>query len=147
MQHKVLYIVSLLALIFLVLVSLGEAFWGGSNNGIHWTSHLFYGICHQIPERTLSIGESLMAVNSRCFGVFTGLLVGWVLIPVISSFTGQKKWPVKLFYVALLIQIIDYTGNLLGFWTNTNLSRLGFGLFLGLSVPVAISDLFYINKN
>jgi len=67
--------------------------------------------------------------------------------PGYLKFYSQKKWPVKLFYVALLIQIIDYTGNLLGFWTNTNLSRLGFGLFLGLSVPVAISDLFYINKN
>jgi len=107
---------------------------------------MFYGICHQIPERTLEINGVLMAVNARCFGIFAGLLAGWLLIPAVSGLTVQKKWPVQLFFVAMLLQIIDYTGNLLGFWTNTNLSRLSLGLFFGLSIPVAISDLFYNNK-
>ncbi|MEX0823326.1 MAG: DUF2085 domain-containing protein, partial [Balneolaceae bacterium] len=86
MQYKKLYGLLLLALMLLVLFSLGKGFWGDSGAvGAHWTEKLFYGVCHQIPERTFTINGSLMAVNTRCFGIFTGLFAGWLLIPVLKN--------------------------------------------------------------
>lgn len=142
MQHKTFYIVLSFALLAIVLFSLGELLWGSSEIR-HWTEWMFYGICHQLPERTYSLGGDFMAVNTRCFGIFLGLWLGWFAIPWLSSLTIGKRWPVWILAGAVILQIIDYSGNLAGVWENTNHSRAVLGLMLGFSVPVAISDLFY----
>lgn len=103
---------------------------------------MFYGICHQIPERTYSLGGYYMAVNTRCFGIFLGLWLGWFTIPWLNSITTGKRWPLWILSVAVLLQIIDFSGNMTGLWENTNHSRAILGLMLGISVPIAISDLF-----
>lgn len=147
MQHKLLYIVVLLGLCILTALSMGELLWGAAKNGIHWTEPFFYGICHQMPDRVIMVDGLKMAVNARCFGIFGGLLAGWFIIPVVIRYTHEKKWPLYLFYLAVMVQILDYTGNQFELWANTNLSRLLLGLFLGSSIAVAISDLFYKQTN
>lgn len=126
---------------------MGELLWGAAKNGVHWTEPFFYTVCHQMPGRTITAEGLSMAVNARCFGIFSGLLAGWIFIPAAARFTRGKKWPVTLFYFAVMVQIIDYTGNQFEFWTNTNLTRLYLGLLLGASIPVVISDLFYKQTN
>ena len=87
-----------------------------------------------------------MAVNTRCFGIFLGLLVGWVSIPYLKSIIAGRRWPMWILAVAVILQIIDFSGNMAGLWENTNHSRAIFGLILGVSVPVAIADLFYLQR-
>ena len=141
MKNKLLYAGVLIALIFLVLFSLGSGLWGG-NSSPHWTEQLFRGVCHQLPDRTFTFMGELMAVNSRCFGIFSGLLVGWMLIPVLKDHITEKKWPLICLLFAGLLQIIDYSGNLFLLWENTNSSRFILGLPLGIFSSVAIADLF-----
>ncbi len=88
-----------------------------------------------------------MAVNTRCFGIFLGLWLGWFTIPLLSSITKGKRWPVWILAVAVILQIIDFSGNMFGVWENTNHTRAVLGMILGITVPVAISDLFYSGKS
>jgi uncharacterized membrane protein len=147
MQQKKLYFSILAALFMLLLFSLGSGFWGGEQAGQHWTEKLFYGVCHQLPDRSLFIFGSSMAVNSRCFGIFFGLFAGWAFIPISLKFTIRRSWPVKLLLVAVMLQIIDFTGNIFQLWENTNLTRVLLGMFLGVSSSLAIGDQFNNNSN
>lgn len=142
MQHKKLYFSIFVALLMLVLFSLGKGFWGVEHSGQHWTEKLFYGVCHQLPDRSFFINGSPMAVNSRCFGIFFGLFAGWAFIPFSLKMTIGRSWPVKLLLVAVILQVIDFTGNLFQLWENTNLSRALLALFLGVSSSLAIGDQF-----
>lgn len=142
MQHKTLYIVLVFCLFLLVLFSLGKGFWGAPETGVHWTEKFFSGVCHQMPDRTYTISGELMAVNTRCFGIFTGLWVGWCFIPFLKSFTVEKKWPYLLLLFAVVIQIIDYSGNMFQLWENTNHSRAFLGFIFGVAMPIFISDQF-----
>jgi len=143
MINKGLYFGLLTSLIALVLVALGKGFWGGSSMEFHWTERLFYGICHQIPERTFFLNDMPMAVNTRCFGVFAGLAGGWAAIPMLSSGLRESKWPVRFLIMAILIQFIDYSGNVLAWWSNTNESRFLLGIILGFSGPLTIASMLY----
>ena len=141
MKYKALYAGILLGLMLLVLFSLGSGLWGGSD-GLHWTEQLFSGVCHQIPNRTFTFMGEFMAVNTRCFGIFSGLLAGWMLIPLLKDMISEKKWPLICLLFAGLLQIIDYSGNLFLLWENTNSSRFLLGFPLGMLSSIVIADLF-----
>ncbi len=141
MKYKLLYTGVLIALSLMVLFSLGSGIWGGEAGG-HWTEQLFRGVCHQIPDRTFVFMGELMAVNTRCFGIFLGLLTGWGLIPLLKNRVFKKKWPLACLLFAGLLQIIDYSGNLFLLWENTNSSRFLLGLPLGMFSSIVIADLF-----
>ena len=145
MKHQSLYLFVFIALGVVLLFSMGEILWG-SSPGKHWTEMLFLGICHNLPDRTFSADGYFMAVNKRCFGIFTGLWFGWGMIPWLKSITDQKKWPIWILLFAVVIQIIDYTGNLFHIWENTNHSRALLGMALGIAVPTALADQFQLQK-
>lgn len=141
--HKLLYLIAVAGSFAVFAFSLGEILWGTSGGpGRHWTEKLFYGICHRLPGRTYHSGELMMAVNTRCFGVFAGNFAGWLFVPFFKKITVGKKWPIFVLLIAILIQIADYTGNMAGIWENTNHSRAFLGAFLGFAVPVSVADMF-----
>lgn len=147
LSHHFLYLIVLACSLFVLAISFGELLWGsGPGTGQHWTEKMFYGICHQLPDRTYSVNGQYMAVNTRCFGIFTGIVIGWMLIPFISKFTVGNRWPVLLLLAAVLIQIADYAGNIIELWQNTNHSRAFLGSFMGLTIPISLADLFYLNQ-
>ena len=145
-SRKALYFyVSLMAAwVLLVLFSLGETFWPEAKPGEqHWTEAMFYGVCHQIPDRTFQVNGRFMAVNTRCFGIFTSLLAGWLMMPLVRRYAAGRRWPGILLLAACLVQVIDFSGNLLQIWVNTNMSRFVTGGLLGVSVPLYLTDLFF----
>ncbi len=146
MKHKLLYFVMLLALFGLVLVSLGGGLWGAEKSIGHWTGNLFRGVCHQMPDRSFMFNDVQMAVNSRCFGVFLGLLSGWILIPAAIYLIKQKTWVLWFLFLAVIVQIIDYSGNLLQLWENTNSSRAVLGWLFGLAAALTLFDQFQTNN-
>lgn len=142
MGNLKLYLFLLASITVMLFLSLGGGIWGAEQSIGHWTGTLFQSVCHQNSERSLSFMGSPMAVNSRCFGVFLGLWVGWMLIPIFLKRKLQRKWVLAVLLFAVMLQIFDYSGNLIGAWTNTNISRVVLGGILGLSVSAAISGLF-----
>lgn len=142
MANKNLYYALLVAFAGMVFLSLGGGIWGAEQSINHWTGVLFQSVCHQDPTRSLSVFGAPMAVNSRCFGIFAGILAGWILIPVLSANNFKNNWGLVILLFAVMLQILDYSGNLLGYWVNTNISRVVLGSFLGIAVSLSLSDFF-----
>jgi uncharacterized membrane protein len=143
MANRKLYYFLLFALFGLVFLSLGGGIWGAEQSINHWTGVLFQSVCHQDPTRSLSVFGTPMAVNSRCFGIFTGILIGWIAIPLLTAINFKNKLGLVVLLFAVMLQILDYSGNMLGYWENTNISRVLLGSFLGVAVSLSLSDFFH----
>lgn len=147
LSNQFLYLFVLLCVLFVFLVSFGEVLWGSSSFAErHWTEKMFFGICHQLPDRTYSVDGILMAVNTRCFGIFLGIVAGWIAIPLVGTFAEDRRWPVILLLLAVTLQIVDYFGNIAELWHNTNHSRALLGALFGIALSVSISDMFVKRK-
>lgn len=131
----------------MVILSLGGGLWGAEQSIGHWTGRLFERVCHQNPLRSLQVNGVPMAVNSRCFGIFFGLWTGWLSIPFVVRvyIQAQKNWRMWFLFLAVMLQIIDYTGNEI-LWVNTNATRAALGFILGVAVTQFLSDLFQTQK-
>lgn len=143
MTNRKLYFILLVAFSGMVFLSLGGGVWGAGQSINHWTGVLFQSVCHQDPTRSLYLYGAPMAVNSRCFGIFAGILIGWLIIPLLSAINFKNKQGLVVLLFAVMLQILDYSGNLMGYWENTNLSRVLLGGFLGVAVSLSLSDFFY----
>lgn len=98
----------------------------------------FSYICHQIPERSLAFYGYPMAVCSRCFGVYFGLVVGVVIYPLWRPVDETE--PVRRFWLllSLIPMTIDWSLTAFGIWENTHLSRFITGLILGIACATFI---------
>jgi uncharacterized membrane protein len=130
-----------LGLSIMLILSLGGGLWGEQQSTAPSTPMLFEIICYHDPVRSFSFKGTPMAVNSRCFGIFSGLWAGWLMIPVFIRFTIKKNRTNWLLLLAVMLQIIDYMGNHI-LWENSNISRAVLGLLLGITVAIFLSDLF-----
>ena len=98
----------------------------------------FSYICHQMPDRSLHLLEHQMAVCSRCFGVYAGLLAGTAAYPLWRGLDDVE--PLRRFwlFVALIPISIDWSLTMFGIWENTHLSRFITGLILGATCATFI---------
>jgi len=111
------------------------------SGGPHWLPDLLavvihgaYGkVCHQIPERCLSIEGHPMAVCARCFGIYAGFLGGLLIYPLARVRLGvglpRRRWLV----LALLPLAIDFAGGYFGLIENTLASRTLTGALAGMA--------------
>jgi uncharacterized membrane protein len=91
-------------------------------------------VCHQRPDRTLSIGGHYLPVCARDTGAFVGLLLGYIMLLFLRR--KEAKGPPNL-YVSLVMMLplwVDSFGQLFGFWTSTNYLRLITGLLFGAAL-------------
>lgn len=145
MAYLKLYIAVLAGLAALLLLSLGSGLWGCPADYASWNYRLFQGVCHQIPERSFEIGGVPMAVNSRCFGVFTGLLLFWVLIPAIGRSLSGRRWPFLFLFFAVALQLADFGASRLSVWNSSNFSRFFSGMMLGAATVIVLAESFVRN--
>ena len=99
---------------------------------------IYSPICHQIPERSFYIFNHKMTVCARCFGIYTGILFGMLIYPIVwglNNFKTPNRWYLIL---ALIPMGIDGTTQLIGLRESFNELRFITG-FLGGFVT-----LFYI---
>ena len=125
------------------LVTAGAAGWVGltllAPLGRHegWLAapfiYLFFDlICHQLPERSFHLFTEPLAVCHRCFGLYFGMLLGLLLLPVLGGirrWLRARPWVVALFVVPMLIDVALIT-------VNTPSSRFITGVVA--SFPVAL---------
>jgi uncharacterized membrane protein len=98
----------------------------------------FSYVCHQIDERSLHLAGHQMAVCSRCFGVYFGLVTGVFVYPLWRSIDEVE--PIRRFWLFLsLIPIsVDWSLTVFGIWENTHLSRVLTGMILGATCATYI---------
>lgn len=148
MTNKALYVGVLIALIFLLAASLGSGLWNQPADYTSWPYRMFRGLCHQLPDRSLSINSIPMAVNARCFGLFSGLATGWLLLPLfLPLLKSLNRITIVIILFATGLQIIDYMAGRTGIWSSGNLARMAMGAILGFAVVTTIGGLFLKNIN
>ncbi len=92
----------------------------------------FSRICHQKPDRTISILGKKMPVCARCFGIYSGFLLGTSLYPFLKE--PPKKW---LLILAIPLALDGIT-QLAGLRESNNTLRLATGIMLGSVLPFYI---------
>jgi uncharacterized membrane protein len=135
---------------FLILLApLAESFgWTNVSGAIY---KFFSFLCHQQPERSFHVLEHPFAVCSRCFGVYFGLVFGFIIYPFIRNIEEIEPFSRIWLFLSLVPIGIDWTLGMLGIWENTHLSRFLTGLILGAACAVfiipALVELAQISAN
>ncbi len=124
-------------LIFLILLApLAEA---NNLTNISNPIYKFFGyICHQMPSRSFYLENHSFAVCSRCFGVYAGLLFGFLTYPFLRTIEEIEPLPRFWLFLALIPMGLDWSLGFFGIWENTHLSRFLTGLILGITCAVFI---------
>lgn len=109
-----------------------------------WQKAFMSLMCHQQVARSIQIRDVPLAACSRCTGIFTALFasfaVSTLLLPIFSSFQILvKRYIIKIFWFGLLINLLDGMANLFQLWQTSNVARLLFGLFWGLSLGILLT--------
>jgi uncharacterized membrane protein len=129
-------------LTLLFMLALGPGIWGShaasASESIPYFQ-MFRGLCHQLPDRCYTFNGWLMPVCSRCIGIYGGLALGWILSFLLIRLARigkdfQKSLLGWITFSIFVANIIDYLGNVLGFWTNSLFSRLLMGFALSISL-------------
>ncbi len=111
-------------------------------NGIESISAPLYTffsyICHQIDGRSFHFYEHQFAVCSRCFGVYFGLFLGFVIYPLIRKIEEIEPLPRFWLFLAMIPIGVDWSLTVFGIWENTHLSRFITGAILGAACGIFI---------
>lgn len=100
--------------------------------------HFFSYICHQIPERSFYIEGEKFGVCSRCFGVYFGLVAGFLIYPLWRRIDEVEPLPKVWLFLSLVPITVDWSLTVFGIWENTYLSRFLTGLILGVACATYI---------
>jgi uncharacterized membrane protein len=109
---------------------------------------LIYGrLCHQIPERSLSVAGRPQAVCARCAGLYLGGTAGVLAAAVFVAGTARRLRP-RWLVVACVPTGVDALAAWTGLPALDNVPRLLLagpaGLVAGLFLGLAVADLFSI---
>jgi len=112
---------------------------------------LGYGLCHQLPERSLFAGGYQLPVCARDTGIYLGFVAGWVMLLVLAR--GRRpaelpRWPVLLLIGAFVGSMaFDGITSYAGLRSTTNDLRLLTGMLTGwglaaITLPMVNSQLW-----
>ena len=123
--------------VFLILLApISEA---NNFRGVSSPLYTFFSyLCHQMPSRSFHLDSHVFAVCSRCFGVYFGLLSGFIVYPIFRNINETEPLSRIWLFLALVPMGLDWSLGFFGFWENTHWSRLITGMILGLACAVFI---------
>lgn len=99
----------------------------------------FFGyICHQMPDRSFHIDGSQVAVCSRCFGVYFGLIAGVLAYPLWRWVEDIEPLSRIWLFAAMVPIGVDWSLTMFGIWENTHLTRFVTGMILGAACATYI---------
>lgn len=97
-------------------------------------------ICHQRPDRSFDLAGAQLPVCARCLGLYAGVLIGAVAVPVAGRFRYPRLTVVLAVAPALTSLMVEWAG-----WgTPSNGVRAGTGLIAGVLIAaVVLATLHY----
>ncbi|MDQ6787046.1 MAG: DUF2085 domain-containing protein [Acidobacteriota bacterium] len=111
----------------------------------------FSFICHQIPARSFYLENHAFAVCARCFGVYCGLLIGFITYPIFRPIETVEPFPRPWLFLAMIPMAVDWSLGVLNIWENTHWSRFSTGFILGAACAVfivpAIVEIAQVSSN
>jgi uncharacterized membrane protein len=93
----------------------------------------FHYLCHQIDGRSFHIEGEKFAVCSRCFGIYAGIVAGFVAYPFWRRIENVDPLPKFWLIAACVPAAVDWALTIFGIWENTFLSRTITGALLGFA--------------
>jgi uncharacterized membrane protein len=96
-------------------------------------------VCHQVPERTMTIDGNLLPLCARCTGIYSGFLIGVVFQTIVRKKLNRlpSLWITTVSIVFILALITEALGETLGLWELPGQGRFLLGLFCGSALSVA----------
>jgi uncharacterized membrane protein len=103
---------------------------------------LGYGLCHQLPERSLFAGGWQLPVCARDTGIYAGFGLSLAVIAVLERHRRATELPVAWVLVlgamGVLAMVIDGVTSYVGIRSTTNALRLATGLAAGWALPLVV---------
>jgi uncharacterized membrane protein len=129
---------------FIIVLAVSPALSSGAFS--EWVMTGFSGICHQLTHRSPHVSGEQLAACHRCFGVYGGLLLGALIIPLKQDILSEwREYVVPGVALAIAPAGIDWLGGYAGWWTGAPWIRYVtggiFGLMGGAFILVALRDL------
>ncbi|MFC2163283.1 DUF2085 domain-containing protein [Candidatus Altiarchaeota archaeon] len=107
--------------------------------GLHGTAYGMKAaasqVCHQRPDRSLTLLGYKMIVCARCTGIYAGLIASTILYPLTRGLKREKIPDAIFLVIALIPMAVDGTSQLMGFRESTNAIRLVSGFIFGAVIP------------
>lgn len=109
---------------------------------LHW---LGFGLCHQLPERSLFGGGVQVPVCARDTGIYVGFVLSLALMAVVDRGrrrAGLPSWSLLVFGAAMVaVMAWDGITSYAGLRLTTNDIRLATGLMTGWALPLIVVPL------
>jgi uncharacterized membrane protein len=126
-----------LIFVWVFLILLAPAAEANNFSSVSGVTYKFFGfLCHQIPSRSFHIENHAFAVCTRCFGIYFGLLLGFVVYPLFRRIEEIEPLPRFWLFLALVPMGVDWSLGFFEIWENTSLSRFITGLILGAACAI-----------
>lgn len=93
----------------------------------------FSFLCHQMDGRSFHVEGEKFAVCSRCFGVYFGIVLGFVAYPFWRPIENIDPLPKFWLFAACVPAAVDWSLTIFGIWENTFISRTLTGVLLGFA--------------
>jgi uncharacterized membrane protein len=97
-----------------------------------------FAVCHQLPERSLSVGGQQLPVCARDTGIYVGFIVAFVMIALMERHHPREMPPPRVLVTCLVfiaLMGLDGVSSYAGWRTTTNDIRLITGLLAGFAIP------------
>lgn len=139
-QAKIVwFLAAVIAAIWLGLIISAPIFEANGIKSVSKPIYSFYSwLCHQFSNRSFHYHEYPFAVCSRCFGVYTGFLLGLIIYPFFRKLENIEPFSRVWLILAMIPMGIDWSLGFFEIWENTHLSRAITGGILGLACAVFI---------
>ncbi|MFP4458816.1 MAG: DUF2085 domain-containing protein [Candidatus Zixiibacteriota bacterium] len=127
---------------FLILAAISPIFWD-SGFLLDYLQIFFSKICHQMHGRCFIIDGFTTLVCSRCLGIYTGFLLGWIFLVVfrpIALYLSKRSFGFAFFFVPA---ILDWLLRILGIIQANNYIGMITGFLLAFGIDILIFDLIY----
>ena len=106
---------------------------------------LGYGLCHQLPERSLFGGAYQVPVCARDEGIYLGFVVSFIVVALLARgrrpSEGPRLWVTSVGIVLIVLMALDGLTSYAGLRTTDNQIRLATGIFAGYAIALFILPL------
>lgn len=100
----------------------------------------FSAVCHQLPGRSPHVQGTALAVCHRCFGIYSGLALGVLLMPLLPSWARTIHAYARYALIGALTPLAaDWLVDAAGLWANTPVSRMLTGSLVGLAAGMLVA--------
>jgi uncharacterized membrane protein len=112
---------------------------GGITGSVSDFFYSFYSkSCHQIADRSYSLGEHPFGLCSRCTSIYFAFLLGVIIYPFIRKLNNIDLPSLLYLGIGVAALLIDVGLDLLDFHKNTFLTRDISGFIIGIVLPFYI---------